>query len=145
MDEQFKIEKGERAHGRNFLHLETTELSPKPANYYSAKIPVSASKEGTYSMLMIGNPLNVAFTSPLKWRIDSGEWRRAWDLHQHGEIWTPWPHTGDNYKWFGVTKLGKVQLRTGNHVLELRIDETRQINPWYTLWVDAFAFLKEKE
>ncbi|MBI3920623.1 MAG: endo-1,4-beta-xylanase [Armatimonadetes bacterium] len=139
---EFNVLKAERAYGGKFLHIESAMKPTSPDGALHAKIPFRANEEGSYLVMMLGNPLNVAYMSPLWWRVDEGDWRRAWDLPQQGEIWSPWPQN-QTYRFFGRTDLGAIDLQAGDHALCMRIDERRQIDACFTTFIDAFALLKQ--
>lgn len=142
-DPLFDVMKAEATYGGAFLHVETAMKPANPPGYLSAEMAFTVAQDGTYQVTMIGNPQNVPYISPMLWSIDAGPWTRAWGLPQSDAPWAPWPERKNDYKFFGLTALGKVPLQSGNHVLRLRIDEPRQADPCYTAFIDAFALTRE--
>lgn len=135
----FVLEPGNGAYGRAFLHLETLDAPEGPEPYHWFRLPFGVTTPGNYALDLFANPLNVVWTSHIWWRVDAGEWQHVTNLPQHGEDYTPHPEGGDAQKWLAPTTLGRVYLGTGPHLFEVKVDEVRQINPWYTLFADALG------
>ena len=143
-DPLFNVLSAEGAYGGRILQVESSMAPADPPGWLVADYPFEVAEEGDYLLRLLGNPLNVTWMSPFKWRVDEGGWSKAWDLPQQGELWTPWPDKGKQYRYFGRTDLGHVRLEPGPHVLHVRLDERRQADTCYTALWDAFVLLKDR-
>ncbi len=115
--------------GGGLLRLETPDAAP--AGGYVAEYEVTASQAGEYELQIASTPPVMEWTSPYAFSLNGGAYGVVENAVQVGDI-------NGTVRRFS---LGVVELQAGVNTFSFKVEQRRQLNNQYVLYLDAVTFI----
>ncbi len=119
--------------GNRFLKIDQI-ADPPVAPYYCA-YALYIPAEGEYALWLAGTPLGDPAAPPMSWSLDNGSWSPVSEARPEGDPYGP------GMRW---SRLARVPLTTGKHVIRFRLDGRSPATGRYSLSIDAVMLHREK-